>query len=655
MLFPLFDLVYNVYIGFWLRLRFHPFIYFFREVFDVLFEKTAYLDDFPINITIAKVTEYPFHYHQDVEIIYVLQGEIRLKNVCHNYVLKEGDIFTNSGHEVHGLTATDKTNVVAIIQISNRFFTQYFPTLTKACFMSYVKDDKYMRMDALRKMLLSILLDYARRSFNYKRTCTEQMIEVVNYLNRYFNLFAFEGQVVVNFKSNNPVAVERISRIINYIYENHASRISLKDLAEKEHLSTFYLSHLIHDCIGMNFKEFLCFARIEMSEIPLLETDRKISTIAKDVGFSTTSYYEKFFTKWFGHTPAEYRRLYSPHILSAARPPRLELLSDSRDVNLIRRCMSAVSDQEKSASVISRRHLTVNVEQAAPVIANIQHLLEVVITQEDYHTMGERLFNQLHELNASRVLIASRQGDSEATTALIANRLSFMGYEVSTVYANGLSSGTSAGYDSIAAAIHLFRTHLITEEKPLRCRLRDQGEPTQILKGAPACLTSCLIPKPSFYAYRLLKIIRGRLLNCGKYHYVIKNEPPAENTYTLVAVNCSDAIQRLCTRKASIYETNDMIRSFKDELNIDFSIPVDPGQYVIAEYALTNENSVFAHMANLGFTRTFPLPETWMHMLNTEPLSQVSIETAQDKLNISSAVKGAGIHIIVIEKLNSAE
>lgn len=117
----------------------------------MLFEKTIYADNFPINIRIAKVTEYPFHYHQDVEFVYVLKGEVLLKNVCHHYLLKEGDVFTNSGHEIHGLTATDKENIVALIQVSNRFFTQYFPSLGKACFMSYVNDDKDLSMDILRK------------------------------------------------------------------------------------------------------------------------------------------------------------------------------------------------------------------------------------------------------------------------------------------------------------------------------------------------------------------------------------------------------------------------------------------------------------------------------------------------------------------------
>jgi AraC-type DNA-binding domain-containing proteins len=213
--------------------------------------------------------------------------------------------------------------------------------------MSYVNNDKYLKMDTLRKMLLQILLDYSRRSFNYKSACIDQMVEVIKYLNQYFNLFSFEDQVVVNFKNDNSLALERISRIITYVYENHASRITLEDLAEREHLSTFYISHLIRDYMGINFQELLCFARVEMSEIPLLETDRKISTIARNVGFSTTSYYDKFFSKWFGHTPLEYRQLYTSHILSSSRPVLLERLSDNQAISLIRRSMSAVTDQEK--------------------------------------------------------------------------------------------------------------------------------------------------------------------------------------------------------------------------------------------------------------------------------------------------------------------
>lgn len=621
-------------------------------MFTILLEKNTYLDDFPINIRIANVTEYPIHYHLDVDFIYVLKGEIFLKNVCHHYLLKEGDVFTNSGHEIHGLTATDEENVVAIIQVSNRFFTQYFPSLMKACFMTYINNDTPGKPDILQKMLLHILLDYSKRSFNYKSNCIDQMIEVIKYLNQHYNLFAFEDQVVVNFRNDNPVVVERISRIINYVYANHASKITLEELAESEHLSTYYISHLIRDYIGINFQEFLCFARVEMSEILLLETDRKISAIARDVGFSTTAYYDKFFSKWFGHSPLEHRQLYMPHILSDARPARYELLSDNHAVSLIRRCLSAVSDQEKSASIINRLHHNIDVNPHMPPVMKIHPTVDVVITPADYDIMGDQLFHLLYDLNVSRVILAIGQGESETTTALIEDRLSSIGYEVSTVCDNGLSCGSSAGYDSIASAIQIFRAYFTAKENTLHCRLRDQGEPSRILKGCPSCITSSLIPKPSFYAYRLLQNIKGELLCEGKHYYVIKNNV-YEDSYTLVVINYNDAIQHLSLRNAGVYEANDIIRSFQDELHVDFRIPVPSGQYVIAEYALSNVNSIFAHMSQLGFPEAFPLSETWFHMLTTEPQAQVSIENAEDELNISSAIRGAGIHIIVVEKVGS--
>ena len=81
--------------------------------------------------------------------------------------------------------------------------------------------------------------------------------------------------MVINFESGDQTTTERISRIITYIYQYYAEKITLEDLAAMEHLSEFYISHIIKDCTGMNFREFLCFARVEWSEIQLLDTNKK--------------------------------------------------------------------------------------------------------------------------------------------------------------------------------------------------------------------------------------------------------------------------------------------------------------------------------------------------------------------------------------------
>ena len=149
-------------------------------------------------------------------------------------------------------------------------------------------------------------------------------------------MFTFENQLPVSAREENPIIIERVSRIISYIYENYKEKITLENLAEKEHLSMFYLSHLIKEYTSMGFREFLCFARAERSEIPLLDTDRKISRIAKDVGFSTTDYYKKFFEKWYGHSPEEHRKLNQPLVMSSLNPAQLEDSPDSTATTAIK-------------------------------------------------------------------------------------------------------------------------------------------------------------------------------------------------------------------------------------------------------------------------------------------------------------------------------
>lgn len=132
-------------------------------------------------------------------------------------------------------------------------------------------------------------------------------------------------------KYDYPEIGERLGRIIDYIYEHHNEKLSLRELAEKEHFSEGYLSKLITAGTGLGFRELLAFARVEESEKILLSGSEKISSIASQVGFSTTAYYEKFFEKWFGCHPEEYRKKYADRIKGNSSEITLELSSSEAD------------------------------------------------------------------------------------------------------------------------------------------------------------------------------------------------------------------------------------------------------------------------------------------------------------------------------------
>ena len=58
---------------------------------------------------------------------------------------------------------------------------------------------------------------------------------------------------------------------------------------------------------GENFVDFLNNTRIEKSKELLLNTDKKMYSIAKAVGYDNTKYFFRIFKKKTGITPEQYR------------------------------------------------------------------------------------------------------------------------------------------------------------------------------------------------------------------------------------------------------------------------------------------------------------------------------------------------------------
>jgi AraC-like DNA-binding protein len=100
------------------------------------------------------------------------------------------------------------------------------------------------------------------------------------------------------------------------MYENYGRRLTLNEIADQEHLSIYYLSHVIKEATGSCFQELLSFIRVEESEKLLLGTNKKIGAISEESGFSAIRYYIKYFSKWFGMHPLEYRKKYTNNVSS---------------------------------------------------------------------------------------------------------------------------------------------------------------------------------------------------------------------------------------------------------------------------------------------------------------------------------------------------
>ena len=354
----------------------------------MLLQNINYPVDFPVNIRIARIKNIPLHYHSDIEFIFVLSGKINLTNSYGKFILSEGDIFTNNGNEIHSLSETESENIVAVIQISNEFFEKYFPDLRKSAYRTNALRATDSKQDDLRKLVLKILLQYMRKGPNYKSECISGTVDLIKYLNQNFNVFVIENQIPVSVREENPLTIERLSRIISYIYENYPNKISLENIAEMEHLSTFHLSHLIRKYTGMSFRDFLCFARVERSEIPLLDTNKKISRIAKDVGFSTTAYYEKYFKKWYGLSPEDHRENYQPLVMSIVNPEQIDDCPISHAIKSIRGMLYGLSSDAEN-ELTSKEKGIVFLDFSEENHSEMPKQLFIKVTDENGNPLGD--------------------------------------------------------------------------------------------------------------------------------------------------------------------------------------------------------------------------------------------------------------------------
>lgn len=272
-----------------------------------------YTDNIPVRADIIEFGSYPWHMHtNDIQICYILSGEARMKFTYGYYHLKENHIHFIHSYDIHGFQSLNGQCKMLVLSFDLDHFSEKFPNLGAQIFSvrSISADTFYTHQAALRKQIFSLAVKLMRDEKNqshYKST-DDCATEIFKTLYRDFRNFRIGEDKLNEYRiSHDSFQIDRISRIICYIYENYNSKISLAAIAAEENINTYYLSHLFQRFAGKSFRDFINMTRAEMSEYEILATDKAISKIALDAGFSNYNYYIDAFIKWFGMHPKQYR------------------------------------------------------------------------------------------------------------------------------------------------------------------------------------------------------------------------------------------------------------------------------------------------------------------------------------------------------------
>lgn len=99
-----------------------------------------------------------------------------------------------------------------------------------------------------------------------------------------------------------------IKSALSYIRYHFREPITMEEMADKLHITPSYFCRCFKDYTHQTFKEYITALRLEYAMRQIKTTDKSITEICYESGFSTCAYFSKIFTKKFGKTPKEIRK-----------------------------------------------------------------------------------------------------------------------------------------------------------------------------------------------------------------------------------------------------------------------------------------------------------------------------------------------------------
>jgi len=253
------------------------------------------------------------HSHDFIEFIYVAGGDCDMIIGGEKLDVHPGDLFLLAPGVCHQTRAYNDDCVVIYIMIRRSTFQRSFTTLLRgadllADFFAHTIYGKSAQSyllfptgddEVLRDWIFS-MYDEAQNKDNYSDRMLNTQFEwlCLHILRNHIKQMDILGHNVKDVKT---------AELMWYI-SDHMESVRLSDMAKEFGYSTGYLCRLIKKLTGANFSDLAQRVRLDRACDLLASSTIEIAKISQNVGFCDTSNFYKAFKRYYGITPAKYRK-----------------------------------------------------------------------------------------------------------------------------------------------------------------------------------------------------------------------------------------------------------------------------------------------------------------------------------------------------------
>lgn len=264
-----------------------------------------------------------WHWHDEIEIIYVQEGQAYVTCNEDTIYISKGDIFMITPNVKHFITPYDENNtfMISIIMHPSCLFgigqlemeKKYInPVIHSQSYKYLLISTKSAAYKHIHKHLKSIIEIFSKKDFGYELLAKSAMLQMWKYIFEYA-----DDTIQHTFKQSKIVSQDeqRVKQAILFIHEHYMETITLDDISNSIMVSKSECCRCFKRTLNVSPFEYLMKYRIlESTKRMSKKPHESISEIAGAVGFNNTSYYNKIFKKFMDCTPTEYRTSIKKHI-----------------------------------------------------------------------------------------------------------------------------------------------------------------------------------------------------------------------------------------------------------------------------------------------------------------------------------------------------
>ena len=263
----------------------------------------------PYDIFCTNNVHSPLHWHHYSEILYIINGSIRI--VCNNRetTLSKGDLCYFYPLQLHSVIPNpeckEKVNYAVIkFNIQTLNIPKAYLQPIYDCFIHKTTEEdgcltvhdegkigeivqnivtefetpKWMHMLAVLTGICTLLIAIARKSETNGKQASQQT-----------------GQS------------QSFYHILEYIDAHSAEPIEVQELADMCHMSYSHFARIFRENYGKSCKEYIQYIRMNKAQDLLLNSDFDLDYIAQETGFYDCSHFIRQYKKWRGITPKQER------------------------------------------------------------------------------------------------------------------------------------------------------------------------------------------------------------------------------------------------------------------------------------------------------------------------------------------------------------